>query len=281
LSDYEYVLFIDEAGDDGLGSVRPSDPNGSSEWLVISGFLIRRQDEGSLDTWMDAIRKDINSTQSPVMHFKKLSATKAKRACDLLSKLECRAFVVVSNKKNMKNHKNDRAAKAGSTQWFYNFCVRLLMERVTDYCFTNSNQKFGKTTNLKVIFSQRGGHSYGQTKAYWEKLKAQSIGNTTYLKKRQIRHQILRFDLVEYLPHYMNAGLQFADVVASAFYRAVDTSGPNYDVEPAKNLLSVIAKSEGKIADYGVVLQPTPIETARLSDEQKKIFQEYGYRFLS
>src|SRR5215211_7450836 len=35
LSEPYYIAYIDEAGDPGLTRVRPQDPNGSSEWLVL------------------------------------------------------------------------------------------------------------------------------------------------------------------------------------------------------------------------------------------------------
>lgn len=38
---YNYILYIDEAGDDGLTRVRPIDENGASEWLIIGGVLVR------------------------------------------------------------------------------------------------------------------------------------------------------------------------------------------------------------------------------------------------
>ena len=50
---YDYVLFIDEAGDDGLTRVKPIDPDGASEWLVISGVLVRAEDEGQTrERWL-------------------------------------------------------------------------------------------------------------------------------------------------------------------------------------------------------------------------------------
>lgn len=37
-NNHDYVLFIDEAGDDGLKRMKPIDANDSSEWLVIAGL---------------------------------------------------------------------------------------------------------------------------------------------------------------------------------------------------------------------------------------------------
>lgn len=276
---YEYVLYIDEAGDDGLKRVRPLDDTGASEWLVISGVLVRQNNEVSVVDWVRDIRADINARQGPALHFRNLSPTKKKRACELIIEKPVVCFAVCSNKKNMRGHSNERAARMGGKQWFYNFCVRFLMERVTDLCLRDSRKKYGEHRNIKVIFSQRGGHSYGQTKAYWEHLKAQSVAKTTFLDRWVIRHEVLRFGLVDYVPHTSNAGLQLADAVASAFYQACDTLDVKNDPEPAKLLKDKMARSGGSAADYGVVLQPTPPSKANLTPEQQKIFTFYGYDF--
>ncbi|WP_081533512.1 DUF3800 domain-containing protein [Rhodovulum sp. P5] len=276
---YEYVLYIDEAGDDGLKRVRPIDEKGASEWLVVSGVLIRHTNESSVVEWVRDIRQDINARQAPALHFRNLSPTKKRRACELLVEKPVVCFAVCSNKKNMRGWNNERAARMGGKQWFYNFCVRFLMERVTDFCLKDSTRKYGASRYLKVVFSQRGGHSYGQTKAYWELLKAQSLAGTTYLDRWVMRHEVLRFRLVDYVPHTSNAGLQLADAVASAFYQACDTLDVVNDPEPAKLLRPRMARAGGLIADYGIVLQPTPPTKARLSEKQKAIFAFYGYDF--
>jgi hypothetical protein len=35
-----YVVFIDEAGDTGLKTVRPIDPVGAAEWLCLGAVLL-------------------------------------------------------------------------------------------------------------------------------------------------------------------------------------------------------------------------------------------------
>jgi hypothetical protein len=277
---YEYLLFIDEAGDDSLKRVRPIDETGGTEWLAISGFLVRHTHKGELENWLREIRADINSTQGPTLHFRKLSPSKKRRACQLLASKPCKAFVVLSNKKNLRGYTNKRAGDArGGKNWFYNFCVRLLMERATDACFRDSQKHFGSPRILKVVFSNKGGHSYGQTKAYWEILKNQAAANSTFLKKREIRREVLRFDQVDYLPHYMHPGLQFADIVASAFYQASDELDVKWDPEFARLLSPIIATEHGVARDYGICLQPTPCDKGRLTENQKVIFREFGYKF--
>lgn len=279
LEPYEYVLYIDEAGDDGLRRVKPIDENGGSEWLCIGGLLIRAKFEAATVKWVKDIRTDIDAIQGPALHYRNLSPRKRHRACELLAQYPCRFFAVASNKKNMRGHSNSHAAKRGGKQWYYNYCVRLLMERVTDFCLRDSTKRFGGPRYLKVIFSARGGHSYGQTKAYWELLKAQAAGGSTFLNKREICHQVLRFGLVEYVPHYSVAGLQLSDVVASSVYQAADALGPKWALEPAKALEPRMSREAGVIADYGIVLQPSPPWKGRLTEDQKQIFIHYGYRF--
>lgn len=138
--------------------------------------------------------------------------------------------------------------------------------------------RYGEPRFVQVIFSQRGGHSYGQTKAYWEILKAQAAGSSTFLNKREIRHQVVRFGLVDYVPHFQNAGLQLADVVASAFFQAIDIDA-GCDTSGAFALRPIMATEHGVTADFGVALQPTPPLKARLTPEQQKLFEHYGYSF--
>ncbi|MEO3476251.1 DUF3800 domain-containing protein [Phaeobacter sp. CAU 1743] len=148
---YEYVLYIDEAGDDGLKRVKPIDENGGSEWLCIGGMLIRTEYETKTVEWVKSVRTEINAVQGPALHYRDLSPTKRRRACELLADYPCRFFAVVSNKKNMRGHNNTRAARRGGKQWYYNYCVRILMERVTDFCLRDSIKRFGSPRYLKVI----------------------------------------------------------------------------------------------------------------------------------
>ena len=138
-----------------------------------------------------------------------------------------RIFTVASNKKNMRRHQNERAGKIPSKQWFYNWLVRILMERLTDWCLRYSQKHKLPRRHVKLMFSQSGGHSYSQTAAYHELLKVQGQSGT-YLKKWVPRSEVMSMHLVEAHPHYAFAGLQLADIAASSFYQAVD----NLDTGP-------------------------------------------------
>ena len=101
-----------------------------------------------------------------------------------------------------------------------------------------------------------------------------------FLNKRRIITDLLSTDLMEDHPHWSRPGLQFADTIASAFYSAINTIGPGaWDIEPAKALTNIMAKDGGAYADFGVALQPTPPSKGKLTADQRKIFEHYGYDF--
>lgn len=280
--EYEYIAYIDEAGDPGLNKVRPIDEKGATEWMNISCVLVRKPNFGKEAVWLNDTLKDIGVHQRTDLHFRDLSPTRKRRVCGILASLPVRCFVVSSNKKNMRQYNNSRAAKAGSKQWFYNWIARILIERVTHYVEGHSIKNYGEPKKIKFVFSQRGGHSYNQTESYHSLLAAQSISDTAFLRKWVPKWSVMGPKLVEAVPHKERAGLQFSDVVASAFYTAVDNldTGP-CDGTYAKLLEPRMAfRGNYRHSDYGVVLQPTPDWSAKISEDQRDIFRHYGYGFI-
>jgi hypothetical protein len=89
-------------------------------------------------------------------------------------------------------------------------------------------------------------------------------------------------DLLYIYPHRQRAGLQLADAVASAFFKACDCCDTGAcDPEFAKLLAPRMgrvpdATSGGQIAGYGVKLMPN-FAKAELLPEQAAIFTHYGY----
>ncbi|WP_312532019.1 DUF3800 domain-containing protein [Paracoccus sp. (in: a-proteobacteria)] len=274
--DYDYVLFIDEAGDDGLKKVKPIDPDGSSEWLIVAGLLVRAEDEAKCRVWLDEIRVDINATQSDSLHYRKLSPAKRIRAAQLLAAMDVRIFTLASNKRNMRGHHNPKAAAMGGRNWFYNWLVRMIMERVSSFCVENGLKRFQRIGRVKVVFSTRGGHSYTQTKAYW---RLEAAKGKPFLSRRVVKWEAVNFNASDDAPHYMHAGLQLADICASAMYQAVDRTGKYFSPEPMQALSPRVARENGSWADFGVTLQPYLIDEIDLSPEQKRLFSFYGYIF--
>lgn len=278
-ADIRYVAFIDEAGDPGLTRVRPIDSHGATEWLSIGAVLIQQEYHRETVQWVQSIRRTIGARQSPDLHYRDLSPSRKFAVCQDLPKLPLRCFALLSNKKNMRQHRNERAERArpSTQQWFYNWCIRLLLERITNFVESHAVARYGGPRHVQLIFSERGGVRYGQTAAYHNLLREQARSKTTLLQKREIKWRVLHPASTIVVPHEKNAGVQLADVVASAFYQAANTMPPpDWDTTYAKLLERVIPKESGTYADYGVTLLPT-WHKARLNSQQQEIFRFYGY----
>lgn len=278
--DFEFVAYIDESGDPSLKRVRPIDETGSTEWMVVSAVVVSRDQDANAKGWVSDICRSIGAENDQVIHFKDLKPDQKLIAASGLGSLPVRIFTVASNKKNMRRYRNERAEKVHSRQWFYNWLVRILIERVTDWCWRRVERRKLSRRHVKFMFSQSGGHQYSQTAAYHELLRYQSQGNI-HLKKWVPRREVMSMHLIEAHPHYKYAGLQLADIAASSFYQAVD----NLDTGPcnsayAKALMPRVARNiTEEHRDYGLVLQPTPPWKADITSDQREVFEHYGYDF--
>lgn len=272
-----FHIYIDEAGDPGTKKVRPVDVNGSSEWFVVSAVVIQAAREAEAVDWVREIKHSVYQNQRPDLHYRNLAPSRRLRACELLATKEVRCFAVVSHKVNMRGFRNPRAEMKGSQEHFYNWCVRILLERVTRWCRERAIRHFGEPRAAKLIFSERGGLRYTQLVAYHEYLRRQSASNALYLSRGDIAWDVLHPDLYASIPHHKSAGAQLADVVASAFYQAADARAPGWILDPALALRPRMATRGRSIVDAGLTLMPLPPKKAELTEDQKRIFNAYGY----
>lgn len=276
---YQYVLYIDEAGDDGLRIIRPIDPEGSSEWLIISGVLVRASREQEVSEWVSAIRDGLWNHHASSLHFRKLNDNKKLFVCERMAELSARYFVICSNKKNMRGYRNPLAEQIPSENWFYCWMTRLLLERVTDYVSWRSIKDHGSPRKMRVEYSNRGGLSYPQMNAYYRWISYQ--GDNTFLRFGKVHWECIDYDLLKVYPHYERAGLQLADALASAFFKACDQYNTNAcDPRFAEALRPRMTRYQDNprnpVSGYGVKLLPS-LRGAKLQPTQSRIFRHYGY----
>ena len=277
---YDYVAYIDESGDDGLRAVKPKSFPGSSEWLILSAVVIRATNQSKTLEWIDRIKDGMRSHQARSIHFQKLYPTNKRRACEVLSNLDARYFVVASNKKNMEGYKNPDASKIPSQCWFYCWMTRILLERVSRFVKDRSIEEFGEPRKLRIEYSARGGLRYSQMHAYyaWLKLKR----SNPFLPWGNICWDVMDYNLLKVYPHWQREGLQLADIVASAFHKACDKydNPKGCDPQYAKILKPRMGRepnvTSGQISGYGVKLLPN-FKKALLDSDQAEIFKYYGY----
>jgi hypothetical protein len=278
---YEYVAYIDEAGETGLKNVLGIDDAGSSEWFILSLLVARKSDEPLLGQWVAEIMRATKSHQMKNLHFRNLLESQKIAATKILATKPVKAFVICSNKKNMRQYRNKRAEKMGVKDWYYCWLTRTALERATNFVWRRSVQQFNAPRFLKVVFGERGGLRVGQLGAYYHWIKQQSRNDNLYLKLGDIEWETLHPRLLTKDFAKNLDGLKLADIVASAFYAACDfrQSGP---CRPhlAENLKPIIARfpnnDSGRYSGYGVKLLPS-YKGAKLTDQQQVVFLSYGY----
>jgi hypothetical protein len=58
LPEYEYLAYIDEAGETGLKRILSVDQRGSSEWFILSLVLVPKSEECNLASWVADIMRE-------------------------------------------------------------------------------------------------------------------------------------------------------------------------------------------------------------------------------
>lgn len=279
MSSVGYIAYIDESGDFGLRRIAPIDGKGASEWLVLSAAVIRAENEAEVPRWLREIRYAAKNNQSQDLHFRTLTDRQKAIVCEGVANCDVRLFTVISNKKNMRQYKNASAAHISNTRsWLYWWMCRLLMERITEFC-EHWNEKDGTLdAKLRIEFSRRQDLKYHELRGYFTRLLMQSNTGSLYLAKKEIKWSVIDFDQIQSFDHRTRAGLQFADVVASAFFQAISCdNGVRCNPEFAERLKPRVWKPNGQWFDAGVKVLPFPLKCANLSEDQKRIFSSYGY----
>lgn len=272
-----FTLFIDEAGDPGTkANADKSDP--SKEWFVLAGLLVASDRSLEVVDWVRDMREAarLQTSNSPI-HFRNLSEPNQERLCRMLSRKPARTFVVASHKTNMRGYQNKRMGKLLGRGEFYNWCIRLLLERASAWAVAKQvqNPKFSNC-RIRVVFSQRGGHDYDHLKKYIMYILFQERTDGLFLKKRVIPSKCIRESELEVRPHGKVAGLQLADICASAFFKAVARGEAKF----ASELKPIVAIDPGNRtrADFGLSLWPKPHQ-GEIPEGDKAFFEAFGFKF--
>jgi len=278
---YDYVVYIDEAGDIGTKEVRPVAPKGSSEWFVLGAVVISAESERSCPIWVRDILKVIGSTQRADIHFQKLEDWKRRLACATLAKKPVRCFAVCSNKRSLVSYRNARVEVMRNKDWFYASMTRYLLERVTRFVAEHSKKRYGQIRKAKIVYADRNGINVGQMTAYYEKLKEQTRSGRMVLTRGNLVWDVYHPLLLKRGKADAIAGLQCADLVASAFFKACDhyhTGGCNtlFANQFRSRMARMPDRQSGKIAGFGLKVLPR-FAPDNWRPEQATIFKDFGY----
>lgn len=276
--DPRFHVYIDEAGDPGVKEKNSSEPLWH-DWFVLSAVVIDAAREQETVVWVDEMRQAIGRKSRSPIHYRNLSDESRLRVCEVLGGKEVRLFVVASHKDSMRRHRSAKLGKPGS-QDFYNWCLRLLLERVTQWCARRCKNDGVPTHPAKIVFSERGGHNYHGLRKYLRKLEVQTLIGSLHLDAMELAPGVIIEKHCDIVPAQNMAGLQLADIAASSFFQAANSILPKHDLRPAEQLIGRLARSPGMRNPryFGMLLLPFREQECIPASDQT-IFRKCGYRF--
>lgn len=272
-----FHIYIDESGDPGVKPKTVDEPLWS-DWFVLSAVVVAAEREPETVAWVHEMREAIGRKSRQPLHYRKLSDESRSRVCEVLGSKAVRLFVVASHKDTMRRHDSKRLGRS-SSQEFYNWCLRLLLERVTQWCAAKCKKEGLTTQPARIVFSRRGGHNYEHLKGYLRKLEAQTLTGNLTLDANSIAPGVIVEGLCEVVPHANLAGLQLADITASAFWQAANSASPSHDLEPASMLIRRLARKgdQRRPNRFGMLLLPFAHQ-GDIPPADQTIFRQCGYR---
>lgn len=211
-----FHAYIDEAGDEGFGKLRQPDRGGQSTWLMLGAIITSGDHERDLPGWRDEIADGFVHKRRRDLHFQRLNHDQRVFACRLLARRPLGICVVASDKRTLPALADTALAAFKRKGHLYNYLVRLLLERVSDACARKAG---GQTARLQVTFSRRGGTDYEVMHDYLCRLRDAQSGRRT---AHSINWDVLSPDDIRVMDHSNRAGLQLADLVTSATYKAFE-----------------------------------------------------------
>jgi hypothetical protein len=281
-----YHVYCDEFGD-------PSLKVTASEWFLVSAVVVAAERADRVPGWIDRILDPLPRQRGAGLHFRRLSPTMKTRASRFLSHLPVRCFVLLSHKSNMIGHRNRKCEEryawrnylddetyilSPRNTYYQNFVLKVLLERVSAWCYRHSMRVHGEPRRMDVTIAQRGGFYISDFKATLEIDRMRSASNTGVLPY-YLAWPVVDVSLVRDAPAAHIAGLQLADIVTGAFSRAIDEKRfGSCDRQYAKYLARRMARNpDGQIGGFGVTGLPWNLTRAKLSVEQQTLFRDFGY----
>lgn len=260
-------VYVDEAGDpgakDGLRFL-----GDRHEWFTFGALVVRTSMQEDLVGWVKELREEARARQAGALHYAQITRGRRTGVCERLAQKPCRAFVFASHKSNLRSYFNPRLNKPIDPERVYNWCFRLLLERVTAWVEQRQLSEIGKLEPLRLVLAQRG-HGYNHFNSYIDRLRWQRENGQLFLKGPGLAP--VHLDRTEWVVEQaaLNPGLQLSDVIASAFYQGANEASPSYDIGPAVALKRIVAN---------VNLWPLAHQGG-IPEAARPLFEAYDYIF--
>jgi hypothetical protein len=269
------TVYIDEGGDNGVKDGLWYHGT-RHEWFTVAAYVIRTDRSADLVRLRDELLSGANARQASSLHYYKLREDRRQQVCELLATQSARAFGFASHKSNMREYVSPKLGTIKARE-FYHWCCRLLLERVMEFAAIDAKSKGYAPAPLELIFSENAGLKYDVMFSYFETITQQARLGQFKLKPKYWVPEMMVRDHWKAEPHARLAGLQLADIVASAFQQGANSAASNFNVRPAIALSPIMARdARNHHRNAGVTLWPLK-KQAPIPIEARPLFEHYGY----
>lgn len=271
------TVYIDEGGDNGVKDGLWYHGT-RHEWFTLGAYVVRAEKSADLVAVRDELLSGAKARQASNLHYYKLKEDRRQQVCDILATNSARAFAFASHKSNVREHVNPKLGSMKARE-YYHWCCRLLLERVMEFALNDARAKGYAPAPLELIFSENAGLKYDAMFSYFETMNQQACLGQFKLKPKCWLPEMMNRTFWKAEPHAKLAGLQLADVIASAFQQGANSSAANFNIGPAKSLSPIMARdARNQHRNAGVTLWPLKNQ-ARIPAEARPLFENYGYRW--
>jgi hypothetical protein len=265
-----YTVYIDEAGDEGIGKLASGVTGGQSRWLIIGACIVSRENDLLLPSLRDSILSRFPKKQKRDLHFRDLKHEQKVVTCQEIARFKLGACLSLSHKVTIPGSKWENIFKQKG--YLYNYLIRWLLERITAAC---KHKHFSEPCSIKIVFSRRGGTNYQTMIEYFQNLKE---GNEVVRPVRKIDWNMIDFNKINVENHSKWAGLQIADCITSAFFSALEPNiYGNYEPSYAMLLQNRLLKTNGSCINSGLTAVPA-LHKSGLNDHQNYFFRHIKRR---
>jgi hypothetical protein len=246
--DCSFIVYIDESGDEGFVFPSAIGEGGSSQWFVLSAAVFAADTEPQDVKCVDVARTALGRDPKTPLHFRDLEHAQRVVYAQQVARARMQLVNVLVHKPTIPR------ARFSKKAWLYHWATRLVLERVSWLCHSRFNDESKPPIpgdgSASIVFSHRRKMSYSDLCDYLRLLQERE-GVT-------IDWRVIDPDFVTSAPHKARRGLQVADVVASAFFSAVEPNRfGNRENRYARELMRKVYSGDRGPLSYGIKLYPS------------------------
>lgn len=266
---FDYIAYIDEAGDEGFGRLHLPDPGRQSKWFLLGAAIVEGAQDALVPRWRNEILARFPTGKKRDLHFRDLKHAQKVVVSQELAMRPVRCCVTFSNKITLVDSRWAETFKRPG--YLYNYMTRWLLERVTTYVAVQS-RALDRPARLKVMFSRRQNTNYQSMIDYMHLMRD---GREKIRPVRSIDWTVFDPADIAVENHSVRAGLQVADAYTSAFFSAVEPNGyGNTERAYAKLLRKSPIRSNGNALNCGITPVPS-LDRCRANDDVRQFFESF------